>query len=93
MLNSIETVDLISGVDFTNIVHAAFMLTDPKSAKKTNSLTVFFALLGSARIKTYRKMLEKLTPGVFVTSLKEDHKYENPRKTNVICWVKNSVSY
>jgi len=31
--------------------------------KKTDSLTVFFALLGSAAAKALRKMLVKLTPG------------------------------
>ncbi len=32
-------------VNFTNILCKAFMRPDPKSAKKTNNLTVFFALL------------------------------------------------
>jgi len=35
----------------------------PKSTKKTDRLTVFFALLGSARIKDARKTLMILTPG------------------------------
>ncbi len=48
---------LTPGVDFTNILCAAFRHTDPKSAKKTDSLTVFFALLGSAL-----KMLVILPP-------------------------------
>jgi len=34
----------------------------PKSTKKTDGLTVFFALLGSSLIKAARKMLMKLTP-------------------------------
>jgi hypothetical protein len=34
----------------------------PKAPKKTDNFTVFFALLGSAYIKTARKMLMKLTP-------------------------------
>jgi len=37
-----------SGVDFTNILLEAFTRTDPKSTNKNDSLTVFFALLGSA---------------------------------------------
>ena len=41
-------------VNFTNILRAAFMLADPKSAKKLFDLTVFFVLL----------MLMKLTPRV-----------------------------
>ncbi len=49
------------GVNFTNILHKAFMLKDPKSVKNTVKRSVFFALLGSAR-KTMSKMLVKLTP-------------------------------
>jgi len=33
------------GVDFTNILCKALTRTDPKSAKKTDGLTAFFALL------------------------------------------------
>jgi len=39
------------------------MCTDPKRAKKTDELTVFFALLGSARIKSAHEMFVKSTPG------------------------------
>ncbi len=53
---------LIPGIDFINIVREAFMHTDPKSTKKTDRLTVFFALLGSGRAKAARKMLVKLDP-------------------------------
>jgi len=38
------------------------MQEDPKSAKKTERLTVFFALLGSMSVKALSKMLVKLTP-------------------------------
>jgi len=48
------------GVDYTNILCATFTLADPKSAKKTDGLNVFFELLGSARIKALPKMLVKL---------------------------------
>jgi len=34
--------------------------------KKTDNLTVFFALLGSVRVKAWRKTLMKLTPDVCV---------------------------
>ncbi len=44
--------------------HQHFTSTDPKSAKKTDCLTVFFALLGSARIKAAHKKLVKSTPCV-----------------------------
>jgi len=53
-----------SWVNFINILRKAFMRTDPKSAKKTESLTVFFALLGSACVKTTQKKLMKLNPSV-----------------------------
>ena len=50
------------GVDFTNILRAAFTIADPKSTKKLLDLTVFFALLVSAGVKAARRMLMKLTP-------------------------------
>jgi len=49
-------------VDFINILRAAFERADPKSAQKTDNLTVFFALLGSAHVKAARRTLMKLTP-------------------------------
>ena len=50
------------GVNFTNILRAAFTRADPKSAKKTVKLSSFIALLGSARVKAARRTLVKLTP-------------------------------
>ena len=44
------------------MLREAFTCEYPKSAKKTDSLTVFFALLGSFRIKAAHKILVKLTP-------------------------------
>jgi len=35
----------------------------PKAQKKTDSLTIFFAFLGSACVKASHKTLIKLTPG------------------------------
>jgi len=55
-------------MNFTNILSAAFMRVDPKSAKKTDNLTVFFALLGSAPVKAAHKMLVKLTSGGLIIS-------------------------
>ncbi len=52
------------GVNFSNILHAAFTHADPKSASNTFKPSVFFALLGSGRVKAARKMLVKLTPYV-----------------------------
>jgi len=42
-------------VDFTSVLHAAYMCADYKSAKKTDSLTAFFALLELASIKAALK--------------------------------------
>jgi len=53
----------ILGVNFTNILRAAFTRADPKNAKKLFNLTVFFALLGSSRVKAARRMLVKLNQG------------------------------
>jgi len=52
------------GVNFINVLRAAFALADPESAKKTVKLSVFFALSGSALAKAAPKMLLKLTPGL-----------------------------
>jgi hypothetical protein len=51
-----------SEVNFANILRAAFTYPNPKSEKRTDNLTVFFALLGSARVKAAHKMLVKFTP-------------------------------
>jgi len=51
------------GVNFINVLQAAFVCADPKRAKKTDNLTVFFALLGSESIKAARRTLIKLTHG------------------------------
>ncbi len=51
------------GVNFINILQAAFKQADPKSAKNTDGLTVFFVRLGSGHIKVARIILMKLTPG------------------------------
>ncbi len=54
---------LTTGVSFIIILQAAFTPTDPESAKKTDILTVFFALSGSDWVKAARKMLMKLSTG------------------------------
>jgi len=43
------------GVDLTSILREAFMCADPKSAKNTVKLSVFFALLGSECLKAAGK--------------------------------------
>jgi hypothetical protein len=40
-------------------LRAALMLTDPKSAKKIDGLTVFFALLGCAFVKASSKHVDE----------------------------------
>jgi hypothetical protein len=55
--------DLVSGVNFINILEAAFTRAYPKSAKKYSQAVSLFALLGSACIKAARKSMVKLTPG------------------------------
>ena len=52
------------GVNFTNVLRAAYTQADPKSAIKLINLTVFFALLGSTRVKATCRMLVKLTPEI-----------------------------
>jgi len=51
-----------SRVIFINFLRSAFAHSDPKSAKKTDGLTVFFALMRSGRIKADYWMLMKLNP-------------------------------
>ena len=51
-----------SGVNFTNILQAAFMRADPKSAKKCSKIKQHFALLGSAGVKAARKHVDEIDP-------------------------------
>ncbi len=69
-----EAGDIIKspGVNFTTVLRKAFRHTDSKTAKKTDSLTVFLVLLGSVRVKAARKLLVKSTPeliNVFTSSV------------------------
>jgi len=43
---------------------SSFTRADPKSTKRLDELTVFFALLGSVSAKAVHRMLVKLTPGL-----------------------------
>ena len=52
------------GVNFTNVLRAAFTSPDLKSKTKLLNLTVFFALMGSEFLKAAHRMLVKLTPGL-----------------------------
>jgi len=42
-----------------------FTCTNPKSAKNTVKLSVFFGFLGSVQVKVVHKMLVKLTPNLY----------------------------
>ncbi len=55
--------NLTAGVNFINILQASFASADPKRAKNTVNLSVFFALLGSSNVKDVSKMLTNLTIG------------------------------
>jgi hypothetical protein len=55
-------VKLTLAFDFTNILCTAFTCAGPKSAKKTDDLTVLFALWGYRCVKGEHKLL-KLIPG------------------------------
>ncbi len=57
------------GLNFNKILQAAFTPADPKSAKKTDDLTVFFALLGSAHIEVARKTFVKLTTSIVISKI------------------------
>jgi len=50
----------LSGVNFTNVLRAAFALADLKRAK--GHLTAYFALWGSLHVKAAHRMLAKSTP-------------------------------
>jgi len=52
----------LTGVNFINILQAAFKHKDIESPKSTVKLSVFFALLGSVPARPAHKMLMKLTP-------------------------------
>jgi len=53
-----------AGVNFINVLRAAFTHADTESIKKTDNLIVFFTLLGSAWTTAAHRILMKLTPGV-----------------------------
>ena len=55
---------LFPGVNFTDILRAAFTYENPKSAK--SQVKQLFVLLGSARIKASRKLVDEIDPSRFV---------------------------
>jgi len=51
------------GLNLINIFTLSFYARRSRKRKKTYNKTVFFTLLGSARVKAVRRTLMKLTPG------------------------------
>ena len=49
-----------SGVNFTNILRAAFTNVDPKSTKKTVNSSSFLCFLGSLGVKAAHKQVDKI---------------------------------
>jgi len=54
-------------LNFTNLLHEAFTRTDPKNAKNTVKLSVFFCAFRIYTNKSFRKTLMKLTPDTVAT--------------------------
>jgi len=76
-------IEIISSVNFTNVLSTTFKQGDPESVKKTNNLTVFFALSGSARVEAAGRVLMKLTRGVDFTNVsRTTFKGGDPKSTN-----------
>ena len=66
---NIWTFSFGNGVNFTNVLRAAFTHTDPKSAKKDSQVKQFFC----ARVKVARRILVKLTLGRLHINNKRNH--------------------
>jgi len=68
------------GVNFINILLAAFTLGDTKSLKKIDNLSVIFMHLGSLSVKAEQKKLVKSSPGVnFINILLEAFTLVDPK--------------
>ena len=63
-------VKLTPGVNFINVFKRSFYTRRFQKRKKLLELIIFFALLGSARVKVACKMLVKLTPWQQVRKVK-----------------------
>jgi len=59
----------LPGVNFTNIFTLSFYARRSRKRKKTDDLTVFFMLLGTASVKAVHRTLMKSTPGVNFTNI------------------------
>jgi len=66
---SVTCWSLRAGVNFINVLRAAFRCADPKSAKRYFNQQCRFMLLGPMSVKSVHKMFIKLTPGVDFTNV------------------------
>ncbi len=60
------------GVNFINILQAAFARGNPESAKKINNMTVFFAPLGSAHVKVFLNHAHHFVRNLFTQQIWEE---------------------
>ena len=60
--NALCSSSLLTGVNFINILHNVFTCMDSKSTRKDQQLDCIFCTFGIARVKSFHKMLMKLTP-------------------------------
>jgi len=58
-----QTLDWQPGVNFINVLRAAFAHVDPKSVKRYWGFDWILTLLGSTHVKAVRRTLMKLSPG------------------------------
>jgi len=76
------------GLNFINVLQAAFTQADLKSIKIQSSCQCLFALLGSAPVKAFRRMLVKLTPDVnFTKVLSAAFTLVGPKSAKWHCWL------
>ncbi len=81
----------ILGVNFTNVLRAAFMLTDPKRTKRQSSHQCIFVLLDSAHVKATCKKLMKSTPRYIPLTLFLFHRYLEKEVINDLSEVKQNL--
>ena len=67
-----EDMRIKTGVNFINILRAAFTHKDPKIAKKDSQVKQLFVLLGSACVKALRKHVDVIEPSSSQTSSTEE---------------------
>jgi len=68
-------VKLTTGVNFTNIIRAAFALEDPKRAKRHWWHECLFVLLWSSRIKASSKHVVEIDPRFRILTLEQERPF------------------